>query len=40
MLIFDEVQTGMGRTGHWYAFQGFGVTPDAVTLAKAAHIQL
>src|SRR5437773_2273026 len=35
MLIFDEVQTGMGRTGTWYAFQNFGVVPDAVTLAKA-----
>jgi predicted acetylornithine/succinylornithine family transaminase len=35
MLIFDEVQTGMGRTGAWYAFQNFGVEPDALTLAKA-----
>jgi acetylornithine/N-succinyldiaminopimelate aminotransferase len=35
MLIFDEVQTGMGRTGTWYAYQQFGVEPDAVTLAKA-----
>ena len=35
MLIFDEVQTGMGRTGAWYAFQNFGVEPDAITLAKA-----
>jgi acetylornithine/N-succinyldiaminopimelate aminotransferase len=35
MLIFDEVQTGMGRTGSWYAFQEFGVVPDAITLAKA-----
>jgi predicted acetylornithine/succinylornithine family transaminase len=35
MLIFDEVQTGMGRTGRWYAHQHWGVTPDAVTLAKA-----
>lgn len=35
MLIFDEVQTGMGRTGSWYAYQQFGVQPDAVTLAKA-----
>jgi acetylornithine/N-succinyldiaminopimelate aminotransferase len=35
MLIFDEVQTGMGRTGTWYAFQNFGVEPDALTLAKA-----
>jgi predicted acetylornithine/succinylornithine family transaminase len=35
LLIFDEVQTGMGRTGTWYAFQQFGVQPDVVTLAKA-----
>src|SRR5262245_1477940 len=35
MLIFDEVQTGMGRTGTWYAFQNFGVKPDVITLAKA-----
>jgi acetylornithine/N-succinyldiaminopimelate aminotransferase len=35
MLIFDEVQTGMGRTGKWYAFQHWAVEPDALTLAKA-----
>jgi predicted acetylornithine/succinylornithine family transaminase len=35
MLIFDEVQSGMGRTGRWYAHQHWGVRPDAVTLAKA-----
>jgi predicted acetylornithine/succinylornithine family transaminase len=35
MLIFDEVQTGMGRTGQWYAFQNWPIQPDAVTLAKA-----
>jgi len=35
VLIFDEVQTGMGRTGTWYAFQQFGIVPDVVTLAKA-----
>jgi acetylornithine/N-succinyldiaminopimelate aminotransferase len=34
LLIFDEVQTGVGRTGHFYAFQGYGVVPDIVTLAK------
>jgi acetylornithine/succinyldiaminopimelate/putrescine aminotransferase len=35
MLIFDEVQSGMGRTGAWYAFQHWPIQPDAVTLAKA-----
>jgi predicted acetylornithine/succinylornithine family transaminase len=35
MLIFDEVQSGMGRTGRWYAHQHWNVKPDAVTLAKA-----
>jgi predicted acetylornithine/succinylornithine family transaminase len=35
LLIFDEVQTGMGRTGAWYAHQHWKVTPDIVTLAKA-----
>ncbi|MDQ6749011.1 MAG: acetylornithine transaminase, partial [Candidatus Dormibacteraeota bacterium] len=34
LLLFDEIQTGMGRTGDFYAFQGYGVTPDVVTLAK------
>ena len=34
LLIFDEIQTGMGRTGTFYAFQGYGVVPDVVTLAK------
>jgi acetylornithine/N-succinyldiaminopimelate aminotransferase len=35
LLMFDEVQTGCGRTGEWFAYQKFGVTPDAMTLAKA-----
>ena len=34
MLIFDEVQTGIGRTGEFFAWQRHGVRPDAVTLAK------
>jgi acetylornithine aminotransferase/acetylornithine/N-succinyldiaminopimelate aminotransferase len=35
VLIFDEVQTGLGRTGAWFAFQHLDVMPDVVTLAKA-----
>ncbi len=34
LLIFDEVQTGVGRTGTFYAFEKEGMTPDIVTLAK------
>jgi acetylornithine aminotransferase/acetylornithine/N-succinyldiaminopimelate aminotransferase len=33
-LIIDEIQTGMGRTGHFYAYEGYGIKPDIVTLAK------
>ena len=35
LLIFDEVQTGCGRTGEWFAYQHFGVVPDVITLAKS-----
>lgn len=34
LLIFDEVQTGMGRTGNWFGYQTFGVQPDIITMAK------
>lgn len=34
LLILDEVQTGIGRTGAWFGFQHTGVVPDAITLAK------
>ena len=35
LLILDEVQTGLGRTGRWFAHQHHGITPDVMTLAKA-----
>ena len=34
LLFCDEVQCGMGRTGHWFGFQGYGIAPDAFSLAK------
>ena len=35
LLVFDEVQTGCGRTGNWFAYQHYDVVPDVMTLAKA-----
>lgn len=35
LLVFDEVQTGVGRTGHFYAYQKYGVTPDILSTAKS-----
>jgi predicted acetylornithine/succinylornithine family transaminase len=34
LLILDEIQTGLGRTGRWFAYQHDGITPDVMTLAK------
>ena len=35
LLVLDEVQTGMGRTGEWFGYQNYGIEPDIMTLAKA-----
>jgi acetylornithine/N-succinyldiaminopimelate aminotransferase len=35
LLIVDEVQTGLGRTGRWWGFEHYGIRPDVVTIAKA-----
>ena len=35
LMIVDEIQTGLGRTGEWFGFQHFGVEPDLLTMAKA-----
>ena len=34
LLLVDEVQTGVGRTGYWFGYQGIGITPDAISFAK------
>jgi predicted acetylornithine/succinylornithine family transaminase len=35
LLMVDEIQTGLGRTGRWFGFQHLGIRPDVVTMAKA-----
>ena len=35
LMILDEIQTGIGRTGHWFAHQAHGIQPDVMTLAKS-----
>ncbi len=35
LLLVDEVQSGMGRTGNWFAYQGYSIEPDAISMAKA-----
>jgi acetylornithine/N-succinyldiaminopimelate aminotransferase len=35
LMIVDEVQTGLGRTGRWFGFEHYGIRPDVVTMAKA-----
>jgi L-lysine 6-transaminase len=38
LLIFDEVQTGLGMTGQWWAFSGLGVTPDVFSFGKKTQV--
>ncbi len=35
LLVIDEIQTGLGRTGEWFGFEHYGIRPDVVTMAKA-----
>ena len=35
LLFFDEVQTGIGRTGQWFGYQHYGIRPDGISMAKA-----
>jgi len=37
-LIIDEVQSGMGRTGNWWAYQHYGIEPDIMTVAKGLQV--
>src|SRR5262249_56731053 len=34
MLVLDEIQCGLGRTGKWFAYENYGIKPDIVTVAK------
>ena len=34
LLLCDEIQSGLGRTGNWFGYQGYGIEPDAISLAK------
>ena len=34
LLLCDEIQCGLGRTGHWFCYQAYGIEPDAISLAK------
>ena len=38
LLLFDEVQTGFGTTGKWWAFQNYGVTPDVIAFGKKTQV--